>query len=209
MKALATSVASFIVAALCAFGTIRSIEQFQAADTSADQLTCLVVAGCAALGSISALWLFVSYAALAYATLAPALRLEPRSRFTNPSPLLRFAAVFGTPAVRRSLAIIGVMSATALPASADTGATDLGWGAPVAPERGSAPAVVAINTHTVQPGDSLWSIAANSLEPDATQSDIAAESARWLQANPESIADPNLIFPGQVLNAPLSSQDYS
>ncbi|WP_462187727.1 LysM peptidoglycan-binding domain-containing protein [Frankia sp. CcWB2] len=52
-------------------------------------------------------------------------------------------------------------------------------------------------------GDSLWSIAARHLGPDATQEQIAAEWPRWWAANSDLIGhDPNLIFPGQRLKPP-------
>jgi nucleoid-associated protein YgaU len=55
----------------------------------------------------------------------------------------------------------------------------------------------------VRPGDSLWSIAAAELGPDATDTQIAARWPRWYAANRHSIgADPDLIHPGQVLRTP-------
>ncbi|KDA44603.1 LysM peptidoglycan-binding domain-containing protein [Frankia sp. BMG5.23] len=52
-------------------------------------------------------------------------------------------------------------------------------------------------------GDSLWSIAARHLGPNATQEQIAAEWPRWWAANSDLIGhDPNLIFPGQRLKPP-------
>lgn len=55
----------------------------------------------------------------------------------------------------------------------------------------------------VRPGDSLWSIAAAELGPDATDTRIAARWPRWYAANRHSIgADPDLIHPGQRLRTP-------
>lgn len=54
-------------------------------------------------------------------------------------------------------------------------------------------------------GDSLWSLAGRALGPDATDAEITAEWPRWYAANAETIGqDPNLIRPGQVLQAPRS-----
>jgi nucleoid-associated protein YgaU len=52
-------------------------------------------------------------------------------------------------------------------------------------------------------GDSLWSIAARHLGPDATTAQIAAEWPRWWSANRDVIGpDPDLIHPGQRLQPP-------
>lgn len=59
----------------------------------------------------------------------------------------------------------------------------------------------------VRRGDSLWSIAARHLGPDATPSRVAAEWPRWYAANRHLIGDdPSLIRPGQVLQAPTDSR---
>jgi hypothetical protein len=58
----------------------------------------------------------------------------------------------------------------------------------------------------VQPGDSLWLIAARRLGPAATDEQIAANWPRWYAANRSLIGDdPSLIEPGQVLQAPQPS----
>jgi len=59
------------------------------------------------------------------------------------------------------------------------------------------------STVVVQPGDSLWSIAAARLGPGATDADIAAAWPAWHRANADAIgADPDLIQPGTALRAP-------
>jgi nucleoid-associated protein YgaU len=61
-----------------------------------------------------------------------------------------------------------------------------------------APAVI------VQSGDCLWSIAAKGLPADASDAQIDDEWRRWYAANRAVVgADPDLIYPGQVLTAPL------
>ena len=55
----------------------------------------------------------------------------------------------------------------------------------------------------VQPGDSLWRIAARHLEPRASEAEIADLWPRWFAANRAVVgADPNLIKPGTELVDP-------
>ncbi|MDT4950371.1 MAG: hypothetical protein QOJ37_2966 [Pseudonocardiales bacterium] len=55
----------------------------------------------------------------------------------------------------------------------------------------------------VHAGDSLWLLAAHRLGRDATDAQVAASWPRWYAANRDVIgADPALITPGQVLQAP-------
>ncbi|MEV6413045.1 LysM peptidoglycan-binding domain-containing protein [Kribbella sp. NPDC051718] len=61
-------------------------------------------------------------------------------------------------------------------------------------------------SHVVKAGDSLWSIAAAELGPDATTDAIAARWPQWYEANRHQIGpNPNLIHPGQVLTPPPPS----
>lgn len=58
---------------------------------------------------------------------------------------------------------------------------------------------------TVQPGDSLWRIAARSLGPDATDADVDNAWRAWYFGNREIIGDdPDRILPGQSLLTPGS-----
>ncbi|TDO51376.1 hypothetical protein EV643_103113 [Kribbella sp. VKM Ac-2527] len=58
-------------------------------------------------------------------------------------------------------------------------------------------------TRVVGPGESLWSIAATELGPNATDTQIATRWPDWYAANRTLIGpDPNLIRPGQVLRTP-------
>lgn len=55
----------------------------------------------------------------------------------------------------------------------------------------------------VKHGDSLWSIVADALGPYASDVDVALNWPSWYRANRDTIgADPNVIFPGQILHAP-------
>ncbi|MEO6998039.1 MAG: hypothetical protein ABI112_08150 [Terracoccus sp.] len=69
-----------------------------------------------------------------------------------------------------------------------------------APRTASAP----IEHVTVRRGDSLWTIVARHLGSGASDAEIAHEWPRWFAANAAVIGDdPDLIFPGQQLVAPL------
>ena len=187
MRVYVISLSSLLLSVACAAGAVHGGVHSSGTQSPSMQLTHLMLAGCGVLGCWAGLWIALSYAALIHPTRA--------------SPLVRLAATFGTPTVRRTLAALTVVGATALPAHADTG--DLGWGAPEEPGGGSAQSVVvAPHSHTVRPGESLWSIARNSLEPGASAADIAAASEQWFRENRETIADPDLIFPGQTLHSP-------
>lgn len=60
---------------------------------------------------------------------------------------------------------------------------------------------------TVQPGDSLWKIAAVRCGPEASNEDVYQELVRIWDANATRIGtgDPNLIFPGQRLHMPTGT----
>lgn len=74
------------------------------------------------------------------------------------------------------------------------------------PDRGTTVEPAAVRTlgdHVVQPGESLWTIAAAALRPDAGTADVARASAAWYDANHTTIGpDPDVIHPGQQLIAP-------
>jgi nucleoid-associated protein YgaU len=58
----------------------------------------------------------------------------------------------------------------------------------------------------VRRGDSLWTIAARHLGPDASAAEVAAEWPRWYAANRDAIgADPHLLHAGQRLHSPAAS----
>jgi nucleoid-associated protein YgaU len=58
----------------------------------------------------------------------------------------------------------------------------------------------------VQPGDSLWGIAAGELPAGAAPSEITALWQRWYAVNRQTIGpDPALLFPGQLLQEPVAS----
>jgi hypothetical protein len=64
---------------------------------------------------------------------------------------------------------------------------------------------LASGQHVVLRGESLWSIAAAELGPGASEAAIAARWPQWYAANRALIGpDPDLLLPGQVLQAPAS-----
>lgn len=98
---------------------------------------------------------------------------------------------------------------------ADQGGAHIGeipdW--PPAPEAPAAPAPTEDNPadrgdpggYVVQPGDCLWDLAERRLAQTGARVDaasIAAAVGAWWQANSSQIADPDLIFPGQILTIP-------
>ncbi|WP_420121120.1 LysM peptidoglycan-binding domain-containing protein [Nakamurella sp.] len=75
--------------------------------------------------------------------------------------------------------------------------------APIAPPDLSDSPEPSVRIVTVQPGDSLWRIAAHSLGPDATDADIDNAWRAWYFGNRQVIGDdPDRIVPGQFLVAP-------
>lgn len=57
--------------------------------------------------------------------------------------------------------------------------------------------------HVVVRGESLWSIAAGTLDAGSSPADIADASMRWYHTNRATVgANPDLIYPGQVLSEP-------
>ncbi|MEO7269691.1 MAG: LysM peptidoglycan-binding domain-containing protein [Knoellia sp.] len=62
----------------------------------------------------------------------------------------------------------------------------------------------------VHRGDTLWSIAARHLGPQASDAEIAREWPRWFDLNRGLIGDnPDLILPGQILRVPGADQTAS
>lgn len=60
---------------------------------------------------------------------------------------------------------------------------------------------------TVQPGESLWRIAARTMGPDATDNQIDNAWRAWYFVNREVIGDdPDIILPGQSLVAPTATE---
>lgn len=67
------------------------------------------------------------------------------------------------------------------------------------------PQPVVTESYTVMRGDSLWTIAAAQLDPDASARDIALELQAWTRANPQ-LVDPSDLRVGDVLVRPQSAR---
>ena len=62
----------------------------------------------------------------------------------------------------------------------------------------------------VQPGDSLWTISARHLGPEASNANVAEAWPRWYAANRGVIGEnPELLQPGQILHAPTAKLSES
>ncbi|HEY5518804.1 MAG TPA: LysM peptidoglycan-binding domain-containing protein [Cellulomonas sp.] len=171
-----------------------------------------------AAGALVAWWLTAGLAAAAGCACARALG---RRWSTGERLVARYAPAI----VRRGLALavgtgIGLVS-TVVPAGAQPmdPPADLGWVSTqaVAPAAAITPATTAppvdpgdpapdpAGQVTVQPGDSLWKIAADHLSAGATATDIATAWPRWYETNRAVVGDdPNRIRPGQVLTPPVA-----
>ena len=72
-----------------------------------------------------------------------------------------------------------------------------------APDDGTGTRTDSAHTHTVEPGESLWSITAAALGPDATDAQIVQTWPLVYETNTESIgSDPSLLRPGAELRLP-------
>ncbi|HLS01573.1 MAG TPA: LysM domain-containing protein, partial [Beutenbergiaceae bacterium] len=70
-------------------------------------------------------------------------------------------------------------------------------------DRDSLPEPSTNPTYRVQPGDTLWAIAHQHMDPKASPTEIAQSWPRWYSKNRDVIGpDPNLIQPGMVLKQP-------
>ena len=75
--------------------------------------------------------------------------------------------------------------------------------APDAPDDGTGTRTDCAHTHTVEPGESLWSITAAALGPDATDAQIVQTWPLVYETNTEPIgSDPSLLRPGAELRLP-------
>src|SRR5699024_11584841 len=92
---------------------------------------------------------------------------------------------------------------TPAPEAAAQEGTGEGGGPSQAGNAGEPGAAGTGHVYLVQPGDTLWHVAAGALGESATDAEIAAAWPQWYQANIDIIGpDPDLIHPGQELAAP-------
>lgn len=131
--------------------------------------------------------------------------MAPSEPTTSPSPATtaapaRASTSTSTPTAAAATATPGAPE----PAGPGDGPSTQDPGPAPTPSSAVAPAVRIV---TVQPGDSLWRIAAHSLGPDASDADIDNAWRAWYFNNRAVIGDdPDSIVPGQPLVAPDSGQ---
>ncbi|MBE6483404.1 MAG: LysM peptidoglycan-binding domain-containing protein [Actinomycetaceae bacterium] len=215
MRPLLTAVASATVSALCLALTYTFLRDYDHA-SAVDQLTGMTMAVLTTIGCLTGLWVALSYTSLWYAQRCMRRRSRSTVRHGKRHNLVLTAGrLLGTPRVRRTLAAMALTGPWVTPALADDApGPDLGWGASetttsahtiTTGEAVGGPTSRSSETHTthtVLPGESLWQIAMQDLPPDSSPEQIAAHVHRWYEANRESIIDPDLIYPGQVLQTP-------
>jgi hypothetical protein len=180
----------------------------------------LTVAGAAVW--CTALWLAIALCFTAAAALPGRCGALARAVGARLAPAVVMRAVAGVAGLSVLIAPVTAGAATRLgspaagpavpapswPADPQHGRVRIGWPTdrPVrADPRPASPAAPADAEAAVrvQPGDSLWLIAARRLGPDASDAEIAAAWPRWYAANAHVIGDdPSLIRSGEVLRAP-------
>lgn len=215
---LAASAAAALASAAALSARLVSIAPDRAADLT--RVEEVVELGVLAAGAAIGWWLT---AGLAAAAACASARVLGRRWAAGE----RFVAQHAPGIVRRGLALavgagVGVVSAV-VPAGAQSTQppADLGWVAtqvaaietsggpgPVVTATAAAPGGAtppgAPERVTVQPGDSLWSVAADHLPAGATAAAIAAAWPGWYETNRVVVGDdPDRIRPGQVLTAPV------
>lgn len=174
----------------------------------APSLADLVLLTVGSVGLLTAAW----YALTAVILLACAQR--------SPGRMRRLAALirrWGAPGLRglaTTGAVIGLLGVGSSALATPTGSfDDLSWGNTTAASNDAVPDVsfapstepVLADGYTVQVGDCLWNIARSSLPEGASNASIAREWQRWYQQNRVVIgANPNLLYPGQILRAPTA-----
>lgn len=138
----------------------------------------------------------------------------PAPRRTPPT-----AATGDAPSAPTSSGPSAPTSSTPTAAGASSGAADRGqspgWTPSRPLQRPQAPAEVlglrpgartTADEVVVHRGDTLWSIVARRLGPDASDAEVAAAWPAWHQANRAVIGDdPDLLVPGQQLRAPAAT----
>ncbi|WP_237564113.1 LysM peptidoglycan-binding domain-containing protein [Actinomyces sp. 432] len=231
------SAALIPVLASTAANSARSLLELPTAWWGSAHLTAAITALACTAGALGALWHLLSVLlALAagagnrHGASAPG---NPPSRSTRAAA--RALQRWGAPLVRRITAGVLVAGITTSPALAapesEVGTDDLGWqptvtvptdpdaaapsSPPSAPAPDSAPDSAqepgSSESHTVAVGESLWSITAELLGPQASPAQIADAWPRLYQANTQEIGtDPGLIHPGTDLDVPtLTDQPNS
>ena len=221
----ATSGAVLILLGRTAHGAAEQLVQVPPQAWGLSDLSDAVVAGTCTCGALGALWHVVS-ALLALMALPRANGPSKRCRGGARALAVRVLEAWGAPAVRRIVASAPASPtsqsstpsppADQPPSSASTGSSDSEGASQSAdstppgsqaaqPSTGPESAPSSGPTHTVAPGESLWSITAHLLPTGSAPAQIAQDWPALYRANSEAIgADPSLIRPGTVLSVPDS-----
>ncbi|AYD89365.1 LysM peptidoglycan-binding domain-containing protein [Actinomyces lilanjuaniae] len=216
-----------LTAALCValLSSVRTLEETPLSLWGGSQLTSAVVALASGAGAAGALWHAVSAAAALAALPGAGGRGHPASDVAS-----RLLQRWGAPLVRRvavGAVVAGLSTAPALAAEPDPPPNDLGWRPassatqetpasttpeptdPRPQEVGSTPQEPAEppgsppRSHTVTPGESLWSVTVHSLPAGSSAEDISAAWPALYEANREVIGpDPAVLRPGTTLTLP-------
>ncbi|WP_164860112.1 LysM peptidoglycan-binding domain-containing protein [Actinomyces wuliandei] len=230
---LLATVSTALTAALCvaALASVRTLTETPLSLWGGSHLTSAVVTLASGAGAGGALWHAVS-AVVALAALPGtggrgrrASNVASRLLQRWGAPLVRRVAV--------GAVVAGLSAAPALAAEPDPPPNDLGWRptssatqeapASTTPEPGPAeptgpgpqeasttpqeapepPGQAPRTSHTVAPGESLWSVTAHSLPAGSTAEDVAAAWPALYEANREVVGpDPAVVRPGTTLTLP-------
>jgi hypothetical protein len=144
----------------------------------------------------------LSPTAAAVSTTAP-----PTPETGTSAPPTATAAGMTRPPTEPGPSMTGASAATRNPTPRSTARP--GSAASTGAPGGAGPAPIAMDATAgviVRAGDSLWSIAAAQLSDDATARQIDATWRAWYRANRDVIGpNPNLVIPGQILQAPQAT----
>jgi nucleoid-associated protein YgaU len=166
-----------------------------ALEPSAATFDAALVRLCAGVAVVAAGWLWLATGV----TVLCALRGRGRYAAGVPAPLRRAVLAACGVALASGLAVAAPAHATPGRLHEDRVADPVVLTGLPLPDRATA-SPAALSTVVVAPGDTLWAIAARSLEPDASAAEIDARWQRLYDLNRAVIGpDPDLIRPAQRL----------
>lgn len=235
MRRVVTSLIAAGASALTGAALVRGVVPLGGGTPVSDQLTQATHNTILSIGALVALWYFLTAAGALIASACRGAGAAPRhlerlvTRFGAPvlRHVLTWTAVstlsIAAPALAETAAPEPEPTATLAPSSdpRERNAAflvDLGWAADADSPRGGGAAAEPLEqaeaahspagapTHTVSPGETLWSIAEADLRRtrgSPTAAEVADHWPRWYDRNVDTIgADPHLIRPGITLHAP-------
>ncbi|WP_435199649.1 LysM peptidoglycan-binding domain-containing protein [Janibacter sp. GS2] len=157
-------------------------------------------------------WAAIVLGASVTATFVPGTAVSAVRVSTDPAPGPGFSTSRPPPTTLPAAGFASAPGATSLPSPPGASPPGPGWvpRRPITRERtdphlltGRQRAVGDEQAVAVRRGDTLWSLAAASLGPDATDAEIARAWPRWHAANASVIGqDPDHLLPGTLLTPP-------